>query len=121
MKILLVDDEKQLIKALSVILKQNNYSVDLAYDGEEGLNPSRNFAFLRRSKDATILVVVNFDEYPTTIGVRIPEHAFEFLSLPEGTQCATDLLTDEVQVINLEIDGFTKVTMPSWGAAVLKF
>jgi glycosidase len=91
------------------------------YDGEEGLNPSRNFAFLRRSKDATILVVVNFDEYPTTIGVRIPEHAFEFLSLPEGTQCATDLLTDEVQVINLEVDGFTKVTMPSRGAAVLKF
>lgn len=38
MKILLVDDEKQLIKALSVILKQNNYSVDLAYDGEEGLD-----------------------------------------------------------------------------------
>ena len=91
------------------------------YDGEEGLNPSRNFAFLRRSKDATILVVVNFDEYPTTIGVRIPKHAFEFLSLSEGTQCATDLLTDEVQVINLEVDGFTKVTMPSWGAAVLKF
>ena len=91
------------------------------YDGEEGLNPSRNFAFLRRSKENTILVVVNFDEYPTTIGVRIPKHAFEFLSLPEGTQCATDLLTDEVQVINLEVDGFTKVTMPSWGATVLKF
>ena len=91
------------------------------YDGEQGFNPSRNFAFLRRSKDSTILVVVNFDEYPTTIGVRIPQHAFEFLSLPEGTQCATDLLTDEVQVINLEVDGFTKVTMPSWGAVVLKF
>lgn len=38
MKILLVDDEKQLIQAISVILKQNNYSVDLAYDGEEGLD-----------------------------------------------------------------------------------
>ena len=91
------------------------------YDGEQGLNPSRNFAFLRRSKDATILVVVNFDEYPTTIGVRIPKHAFEFLSLTEGTHCATDLLTEEVQVLNLEEDGFTKVTLPSWGAAVLKF
>ena len=91
------------------------------YDGEQGLNPSRNFAFLRRSKESTILVVVNFDEYPSTIGVRIPEHAFEFLSLQEGTHCATDLLTDEVQVINLEVDGFTKVTMPSWGATVLKF
>lgn len=38
MKILLVDDEKQLVSALSVILKQNKYSVDVAYNGEEGLD-----------------------------------------------------------------------------------
>ncbi len=37
MNILLVDDERSLIKPLSLMLKQNNYSVDLAYDGEEGL------------------------------------------------------------------------------------
>ncbi len=38
MKILLVDDEKQLTEALSVILKKNNYSVDCAYNGEDGLD-----------------------------------------------------------------------------------
>lgn len=38
MNILLVDDERSLIKPLSNILKQNNYSVDLAFDGEEGLD-----------------------------------------------------------------------------------
>lgn len=38
MKILLVDDERQLTQALSVILKQNKYSVDIASDGEEGLD-----------------------------------------------------------------------------------
>lgn len=38
MKILLVDDEKQLVDALTVILKQNNYSVDSALDGESGLD-----------------------------------------------------------------------------------
>ena len=38
MKILLVDDEKQLTDALSVILKKNNYSVDCAYNGEDGLD-----------------------------------------------------------------------------------
>jgi hypothetical protein len=91
------------------------------YDGEQGLNPSRHFAFMRRSAQETVLVVVNFEEYPCTIGVKIPEHAFEFLSLPEGTQCATDLLTEEVQILELQPDAFTKVTLPSWGAAVLKF
>ncbi len=38
MKILIVDDERQLTNALAIILKQNNYSVDCAYDGEEGLD-----------------------------------------------------------------------------------
>lgn len=38
MKILLVDDERALTDALSIILKQNNYSVDCAYNGEDGLS-----------------------------------------------------------------------------------
>ncbi|MBQ3596714.1 MAG: response regulator transcription factor [Clostridia bacterium] len=38
MKILLVDDERALTDAIAVILKQNKYSVDCAYDGEEGLD-----------------------------------------------------------------------------------
>lgn len=38
MKILLVDDEKQLTEALFAILKKNNYSVDCAYNGEDGLD-----------------------------------------------------------------------------------
>lgn len=38
MKILIVDDEVQLVTALSAILKANNYSVDVAYNGENGLD-----------------------------------------------------------------------------------
>ena len=38
MKILLIDDERQLTEALKVILKQNYYSVDCAYNGEDGLD-----------------------------------------------------------------------------------
>ncbi len=38
MNILLVDDERQFTDALAVILKQQNYSVDCAHNGEEGLD-----------------------------------------------------------------------------------
>lgn len=38
MKILLVEDERKLNEALAGILKQNKYSVDCAYDGEQGLD-----------------------------------------------------------------------------------
>lgn len=126
------EQEKSLYDFYSTILKlrqnvrafKDGLFYDLMYvnyDGEENLNPSRHFAFLRRSETETVLVVVNFEEYPCTIGVKIPEHAFEFLSLPQGTQCATDLLTDEVQILELAPDKFAKVTVPSWGAAILKF
>ena len=37
MNVLLVDDEKDLVNALSAILKQHNYTVDCAYNGEDGL------------------------------------------------------------------------------------
>ncbi|MBO4251725.1 MAG: response regulator transcription factor [Clostridia bacterium] len=37
MNILIVDDERDLVSALSAILKQHNYAVDCAYNGEDGL------------------------------------------------------------------------------------
>ena len=37
MRLLLAEDEKELAKALAVILKHNNYSVDTVHDGEEAL------------------------------------------------------------------------------------
>lgn len=38
MRILVVEDEKYLAEALSQILCQNNYTTDVAFDGEEGLD-----------------------------------------------------------------------------------
>jgi DNA-binding response OmpR family regulator len=37
MKVLLVEDERYLAEAVAQILRKNNYDVDLAFDGEEGL------------------------------------------------------------------------------------
>jgi two-component system response regulator ArlR len=37
MKILMVEDQKYMAEAIAAVLKKNNYSVDLAYDGEYGL------------------------------------------------------------------------------------
>lgn len=42
MKILLADDEKELIKALSAILKFNKYDVDCVYDGKSAYEAALN-------------------------------------------------------------------------------
>lgn len=38
MRLLLAEDEKELSRALAVIFKHNNYTVDMAYDGQEALD-----------------------------------------------------------------------------------
>ncbi len=38
MRILLVEDEEYIAEAVAQVLKKNNYTVDLAYDGEYGLD-----------------------------------------------------------------------------------
>ena len=38
MNVLLVDDERELVNALAAILKQHNYNVDCAFNGEDGLD-----------------------------------------------------------------------------------
>lgn len=37
MKILMIEDEKYMAEAIAQILKKNNYSVDLSFNGEDGL------------------------------------------------------------------------------------
>ena len=45
MKLLLVEDSQQLNKALSAVLKRNNYIVDSAFDGEEALEFIQDYTY----------------------------------------------------------------------------
>lgn len=53
-----------------------NYSSD-------GFNPDRHFAFLRDYKEETQLVVCNFSKNDADVKIVIPEHAFQWLEMPE--------------------------------------
>ena len=37
MKILIADDERELARAISVVLKHSGYEVECAYDGEQAI------------------------------------------------------------------------------------
>ena len=41
-KILVVDDEKLIVKGIKFSLEQENMEVDVAYDGEEAFNLAKN-------------------------------------------------------------------------------
>ncbi len=92
---------------------------DLMYVNEQY---HRQYAFLRKAGSEVLLVVVNFDDLPTTMDVTIPAHAFEYLKLKERKNITfTDLLNDKVIKRQLHRDCYVSVDLEPLGAVVLKF
>ncbi len=102
MKILLVDDEKQLVDALSVILKQNNYSVDYALNGEDGLDLALSGIY-----DLIILDVMmpKLDGFSLLKKIRQNN-----ISAPVLILSAKSELNDKVDGLNLGADDY--ITKP---------
>ncbi|MBQ0020674.1 MAG: alpha-amylase family protein [Bacteroidales bacterium] len=49
----------------------------------EEFNPATQYAFIRRYENELLLVIANFDNYDTHLGVNIPKHVFECYNIPE--------------------------------------
>ncbi len=85
-------------------------------------NTGKQYAFLRRKGNELILVVVNFDNNDTEVGINIPQHVFEHYSLPES---------DDVKVRGLMSNSFfhfsfnskqpTRLIVPALNGRILKF
>ena len=60
-------------------------------------NPDEQYVFLRKSAEQILLIVVNFSPNQQRVHVNIPQHAFDFLLMRQGTCRAADLLTQQVQ------------------------
>jgi hypothetical protein len=77
---------------------------------------------LRKAGSEVLLVVVNFDDLPSTMDVAIPAHAFDYLKLKERKSVtAVDLLTGKEIKRTLTRDCYVSVDLEPLGAVVLKF
>ena len=82
----------------------------------------RQYAFLRKAGSDVLLVVVNFDDLPTTMDVTIPAHAFDYLKLKERKNVtAVDLLSGKEIKRQLYRDCYVSVDLEPLGSVVLKF
>ena len=91
------------------------------YVADNGYNADRQYAFLRAAGKEKMLIVANFADQDVHVGVRIPENAFAFMGLREGLCSAHDLLSGEMQTLELRKDGAAFVEIPANSAVVLKF
>ena len=72
-KVLVVDDEKLIVKGLRFSLEQDGMEVDCAYDGEEALEYARN-----REYDIVLLDVM----LPKLDGFQVCQQIREFSNMP---------------------------------------
>lgn len=86
------------------------------------MNTHRQFAFLRKAEDELIVVVANFSDQPAQSSIRLPQHAFDYLHLPQSLKArkAVDLLTGEKENVVLHPDHLLEVLLPANGGKVLK-
>lgn len=91
------------------------------YVADNGYNADRQYAFLRAAGKEKMLIVANFADQDVHVGVRIPENAFALMGLREGMCSAHDLLSGEMQTLELRKDGAAFVEIPANNAVVLKF
>lgn len=92
------------------------------YDNEK-MDTNRLYAFLRKQGKELLLVVANFSEEPMKVSVKLPAHAFEWLSIPtiaKPKQC-TDLLTGNKDKKALIPDELVEVEIPANDAKVIKW
>ena len=100
-RILIVDDEKLIVKGIRFALLQEGWEVDCAYDGEEGLNMARKTPY-----DIVLLDIM----LPKMNGLEVCQQIREFSDMPVIMLTAKD--DDMDKIMGLEYGADDYVTKP---------
>ncbi len=95
---------------------------DLEYVQAEGFNRQKEYAFMRKYKDETLLIVVNFNAREEHTRIRIPHAAFAYLELqPRDKVNMVDLLSGKTfNDLPLLPDRPVEIDVPAWKGLILK-
>ena len=96
---------------------------DLTYVNQrtEEFNPATQYAFIRRSGNELLLVIANFDNYDTNLGVVIPRHVFDLYQIPELERVqARGLITGDKFNISFCSTEPTRLFVPAHSGRILK-
>lgn len=96
---------------------------DLTYSNLEGcaFNEHKQYTFIRKYENEVLLIVVNFDESPVQVGINIPQHAFDFLNIPQAEECKSiDLLSDSKESICFTTNKLTQIKLEGCSGKILK-
>ena len=68
-----------------------------------------------------LLIAVNFDEMPAHVSINIPQHAFEYLKMPQIPECeATNLLNGKQEHFAFQSDKAAVLDLEPFDGKILK-
>lgn len=103
------------------IAKGEFFDLMYANQGSWQMNEHKQYAFFRKYEKELLLIVCNFDEISSRISINIPEHAFDYLNIPQrGEFNARELLTGKNETLNFSPTKPVTVEIPAWGGKILK-
>ncbi len=88
------------------------------------VNPNlsdKQYAFIRKAGNEVLVVVVNYSGNKTTCSVNIPQHAFDFLSIPQEDVQAIELLTGKSVTLQLGQSSSITMEIPPYDGVIYKF
>jgi len=86
------------------ITKGTTYDLCYCNASSDGFNKDRHYIFLRDYEEHTLLVAANFSNCEANIKVSIPQHAFEWMEIPQTEVLNTSTVID---VMIPPMDGVT--------------
>lgn len=127
---LLTDSEKWLRSLYSRVLNlcnseksiSNGLFFDVMYVNYEnpGINPHRDYVFLRSFGGETLIIAANFSDHSKEMQIIIPRHAFMQLDMPEGQAFMTELLSGDTEEKVITSENKFVTFVPRHGAAIWK-
>lgn len=127
----LSENEKELQKYYARILQLCNSEkalregafYDLMYVNpqSEDFDQTHEYVFLRRSGKELLLLVANFSDQEQTNKIHIPQHAFDFLNIPQKEQVtATELITGKKIHLDISPELPVCLTVPALSGCIWK-
>ena len=96
---------------------------DLMYANLNGwqMNEHKQYAFIRKCDDEALLIAVNFGDINMRVAINVPEHAFQYLSMPEmGNIKVKDLISGKEEKINFTSSKPVGIDLPANSGKILK-
>ena len=96
---------------------------DLMYANLNGwqMNEHKQYALIRKCDDEALLIAVNFGDINMRVAINVPEHAFQYLSMPEMENIKVkDLISGKEEKINFTSSKPVGIDLPANSGKILK-